>query len=65
MSNTENCLPPPKFDIHEIVPKFDGNCLELSTFLDTANTLLPSYWDQNPTNLSCVQTRLQCSMYER
>lgn len=39
----------------QIVPQFDGNPLELSSFLDTSNTLINQYWDPNPQRVNCVQ----------
>lgn len=47
----------PVFDskLLQIVPQFDGNPLELSSFIDTSNTLINQYWDPNPQNINCVQ----------
>lgn len=58
--NFNNCeikMARPTFDskLLEIVPKFDGNPLELSSFLDTANTLFNTYWDPDPSNRNSVQ----------
>lgn len=39
----------------EIVPKFDGNPLELSSFLETANSLYNTYYDPTPANRNSVQ----------
>lgn len=56
-SSQQNYPIPPKFDtkLLDVIPKFDGNPLELSSFLDIANTLLTNYWDQDPDNSSCTQ----------
>lgn len=52
-----NMSAPPHFDakILEIVPKFDGNPLELSSYLETANTLISNFWDTRPDHANCVQ----------
>lgn len=48
---------PPDFDakLLNIVPQFDGNPLELSSYLDTVNTLISNYWDARPDRKDCVQ----------
>lgn len=55
-----NKMAPPTFDtkLFNIVPQFDGNPLELSAFLDTANMLINTYWDVTPTNINCSQNVL-------
>ena len=66
ISNPENNLnkisimTPPNFDtkLFNIVPQFDGNPLELSAFLETANMLVNTYWDVTPANIACTQNVL-------
>lgn len=48
-------MAPPVFDtkLLDIVPKFDGNPLELSSYLETSNKLIITYW--NSEIVDCVQ----------
>lgn len=50
-----NNMAPPNFDskLLDIVPKFDGNPLELSSYLETSNRLINTYWNTQTTD--CVQ----------
>lgn len=55
--NQSNIMSVPVFDtkLLDNIPKFNGNPLELSSFLEIANNYISLYWDQNPANINCSQ----------
>lgn len=55
ISGNIETMAPPNFDtkLLEIVPKFDGNPLELASFLEISQKLITTYW--NSEDINCVQ----------